>query len=108
MVTRVEVNNSALYIHFHFNFKGNFSSVPEPTPSTMTALHLFGAEMLKLSRGLDSVSPKFERKEITLTPLNNKINASEMSTNIEEKTCEKERKESKTVKTSSTSKRCNE
>ena len=30
----------------------------------MTALHLFGAEMLKLSRGLDQVSPKMERKEI--------------------------------------------
>ncbi|XP_063697086.1 dopamine receptor 2 [Culicoides brevitarsis] len=45
------------------------SSVPEPAPSTMTALHLFGAEMLKLSRGLDSVSPKLERKEITIKPL---------------------------------------
>ncbi|XP_055375503.1 uncharacterized protein LOC129608176 isoform X2 [Condylostylus longicornis] len=32
------------------------SSIPEPTPSTMTALHQFGAEMLKLSRGLESVS----------------------------------------------------
>uniref|UniRef100_A0A1B0EWB5 G-protein coupled receptors family 1 profile domain-containing protein n=2 Tax=Lutzomyia longipalpis TaxID=7200 RepID=A0A1B0EWB5_LUTLO len=31
------------------------SSIPEPTPSTMTALHQFGAEMLKLSRGLESV-----------------------------------------------------
>lgn len=31
-------------------------SIPEPTPSTMTALHQFGAEMLKLSRGLESVS----------------------------------------------------
>ncbi|XP_075144811.1 5-hydroxytryptamine receptor 2B [Haematobia irritans] len=31
------------------------SSVPEPTPTTMTALHQFGAEMLKLSRGLESV-----------------------------------------------------
>lgn len=31
-------------------------SIPEPTPSTMTALHQFGAEMLKLSRGLDAVS----------------------------------------------------
>lgn len=28
------------------------SSVPEPTPSTMSALHQFGVEMLKLSRGL--------------------------------------------------------
>ncbi|KAJ6636285.1 5-hydroxytryptamine receptor 2A, partial [Pseudolycoriella hygida] len=32
------------------------SSIPEPTPSTMTALHQFGAEMLRLSRGLESVS----------------------------------------------------
>ncbi|XP_061392397.1 uncharacterized protein LOC133327879 [Musca vetustissima] len=31
------------------------SSIPEPTPTTMTALHQFGAEMLKLSRGLESV-----------------------------------------------------
>ncbi|ALC45366.1 CG42796 [Drosophila busckii] len=28
--------------------------IPEPTPTTMTALHQFGAEMLKLSRGLES------------------------------------------------------
>lgn len=36
-----------------------FHSIPEPTPSTMTALHQFGAEMLKLSRRLESfpVSP---------------------------------------------------
>lgn len=26
----------------------------EPTPSTMSALHQFGAEMLKLSRGLEA------------------------------------------------------
>ncbi|XP_030240426.1 uncharacterized protein LOC108649138 [Drosophila navojoa] len=32
------------------------SSIPEPTPTTMTALHQFGAEMLKLSRGLESVA----------------------------------------------------
>ncbi|KDR18266.1 5-hydroxytryptamine receptor 2B, partial [Zootermopsis nevadensis] len=31
------------------------SSIPDPTPSTMTALHHFGAEMLRLSRGLESV-----------------------------------------------------
>lgn len=37
------------FLYFHF-------SIPEPTPSTMTALHQFGAEMLKLSRGLESVS----------------------------------------------------
>lgn len=33
-----------------------YFSIQEPTPSTMTALHQFGAEMLKLSRGLESVS----------------------------------------------------
>ncbi|KAL7730914.1 hypothetical protein ACLKA6_014157 [Drosophila palustris] len=32
------------------------TSIPEPTPTTMTALHQFGAEMLKLSRGLESVA----------------------------------------------------
>ncbi|TMW49101.1 hypothetical protein DOY81_005835 [Sarcophaga bullata] len=32
------------------------SSVPEPTPTAMTALQQFGAEMLKLSRGLESVA----------------------------------------------------
>ncbi|EDW43011.1 GM23744 [Drosophila sechellia] len=31
------------------------SSIKEPTPTTMTALHQFGAEMLKLSRGLESL-----------------------------------------------------
>ncbi|XP_055636789.1 dopamine receptor 2 [Toxorhynchites rutilus septentrionalis] len=32
------------------------TSIPHPTPSTMTALHQFGEEMLKLSRGLESVN----------------------------------------------------
>ncbi|KAL1394969.1 hypothetical protein pipiens_001283 [Culex pipiens pipiens] len=32
------------------------SSIPEPTPTTMTALHQFGEEMLKLSRGLETVA----------------------------------------------------
>ncbi|XP_037946674.1 uncharacterized protein LOC119678737 [Teleopsis dalmanni] len=32
------------------------SSIPESTPSTMTALQQFGAEMLKFSRGLESVA----------------------------------------------------
>ncbi|XP_034486880.1 dopamine D2-like receptor [Drosophila innubila] len=32
------------------------TSIPEPTTTTMTALHQFGAEMLKLSRGLESVA----------------------------------------------------
>lgn len=32
------------------------SSIPDPTPSTMAALHHFGAEMLRLSRGLESVA----------------------------------------------------
>lgn len=49
----------------------------------MTALHLFGAEMLKLSRGLDSVSPKFERKEISHAPINNRVNATDISTKEE-------------------------
>lgn len=39
-------------------------SIPEPTPSTMTALHQFGAEMLKLSRGLESFSPISEPSNI--------------------------------------------
>ncbi|XP_059611484.1 dopamine D2-like receptor [Phlebotomus argentipes] len=39
------------------------SSIPEPTPSTMTALHQFGAEMLKLSRGLESVGSTMNRSE---------------------------------------------
>ena len=30
--------------------------MPEPTPTAMTALQQFGAEMLKLSRGLESVA----------------------------------------------------
>lgn len=34
----------------------NPHSIPDPTPTTMTALHQFGAEMLKLSRGLESVA----------------------------------------------------
>lgn len=37
-----------------------FHSIPEPTPSTMTALHQFGAEMFKLSRGLQSFAPVTE------------------------------------------------
>lgn len=54
-------------IFFSYNFTLFFLfSIPEPTPSTMTALHLFGAEMLKLSRGLDQVSPKMERKELLI------------------------------------------
>lgn len=80
-------------------------SVPEPTPSTMTALHLFGAEMLKLSRGLDSVSPKFERKDISLPPpsLNNKnITTIESCSNTPAKelvkTCQKDFEKSKGVK----------
>lgn len=39
-------------------------SIPEPTPSTMTALHQFGAEMLKLSRGLESFAPINEPSSI--------------------------------------------
>jgi 5-hydroxytryptamine receptor 2 len=43
-----------------FSFLSTFLSIPEPTPSTMTALHQFGAEMLKLSRGLQSFAPETE------------------------------------------------
>lgn len=42
-------------------------SIPEPTPSTMTALHQFGAEMLKLSRGLESFTPVNEPKDVNTT-----------------------------------------
>jgi hypothetical protein len=42
-------------------------SIPEPTPSTMTALHQFGAEMLKLSRGLESFTPINEPKNANTT-----------------------------------------
>lgn len=42
-------------------------SIPEPTPSTMTALHQFGAEMLKLSRGLESFTPINEPKDVNTT-----------------------------------------
>jgi hypothetical protein len=42
-------------------------SIPEPTPSTMTALHQFGAEMLKLSRGLESFTPITEPKNANTT-----------------------------------------
>lgn len=42
-------------------------SVPEPTPSTMTALHQFGAEMLKLSKRLESYpTAPVSAKESTL------------------------------------------
>uniref|UniRef100_A0A1A9W481 G-protein coupled receptors family 1 profile domain-containing protein n=1 Tax=Glossina brevipalpis TaxID=37001 RepID=A0A1A9W481_9MUSC len=48
------------------------SSVPEPTPTTMTALHQFGAEMLKLSRGLESVATSSTesptKSELSTTP----------------------------------------
>lgn len=47
-------------INYDFSPNKNQSllfSIPEPTPSTMTALHQFGAEMLKLSRGLQSFAP---------------------------------------------------
>lgn len=47
--------SSSLRIYFTFDFL--ICSIPEPTPSTMAALHTFGAEMLKLSRGLESFTP---------------------------------------------------
>lgn len=45
-------------------FSHYIHSIPEPTPSTMTALHQFGAEMLKLSRGLESFAPLSEPSNI--------------------------------------------
>jgi hypothetical protein len=44
-------------------FSSQLCSIPEPTPSTMTALHQFGAEMLKLSRGLQSFAPVEEASD---------------------------------------------
>lgn len=44
-------------LYYQYCFFLNFAiiySIPDPTPSAMTALHQFGAEMLKLSRGLES------------------------------------------------------
>lgn len=59
MASRVEVriliNKESRYSRKSLFFSNN--SIPEPTPSTMTALHQFGAEMLKLSRGLESFAP---------------------------------------------------
>lgn len=52
-----EEHQSQCIFKFFFQWDSIFIySIPEPTPSTMTALHQFGAEMLKLSRGLDAVS----------------------------------------------------
>lgn len=57
-------------------------SIPEPTPSTMTALHQFGAEMLKLSRGLDAVSsivvPIPASSSTTCVSSNNNTNSIEL------------------------------
>lgn len=53
-----------------------YQSIPEPTPSTMTALHQFGAEMLKLSRGLESFTPINEPKDVNTTT-NADVDASE-------------------------------
>lgn len=47
-------------------------SIPEPTPSTMTALHQFGAEMVKLSQGLESVTAFVPLKPSTV-PIEHKI-----------------------------------
>lgn len=62
----------------------NFAfSIPEPTPSTMTALHQFGAEMLKLSRGLESFAPTVtepsngeKRKIEKENPISNNLDSS--------------------------------
>lgn len=47
-------------------------SIPEPTPSTMTALHQFGAEMVKLSQGLESVTA-FVPLKPSIVPIEHKI-----------------------------------
>lgn len=72
----LEISNSLYYIFFFvvlFSTRCLFVellslsmvfSIPEPTPSTMTALHQFGAEMLKLSRGLESFTPINEPKNV--------------------------------------------
>lgn len=58
-------------------------SIPDPTPSTMTALHQFGAEMLKLSRGLESVSTmNSPQKHQYLHPGNNLYQSTDLSNNI--------------------------
>lgn len=49
-------------------------SIPEPTPSTMTALHQFGAEMLKLSRGLQSFAPVTESSDDKTREIENEDN----------------------------------
>lgn len=69
----------------------NLFSLQETTPSTMTALHQFGTEMLKLSKGLQSVSssPIYQNKydgnrELNMTLMY--INSSNSSSDRNEKT----------------------
>lgn len=56
------VSSLSLFFLFYFSFLSPFVlisalySTKEPTATTMTALQQFGAEMLKLSRGLESVA----------------------------------------------------
>ncbi|KAL9887483.1 5-hydroxytryptamine receptor 2B isoform 2-T12 [Glossina fuscipes fuscipes] len=62
------------------------SSVPEPTPTAMTALHQFGAEMLKLSRGLESVATSSTespaKSELSTTPNHSSCNATHTQNNL--------------------------
>jgi hypothetical protein len=49
-----------------------FFSIPDHTPSAMSALHQFGAEMVKLSRGLESAvfekNDEFRKIQNNVTP----------------------------------------
>lgn len=48
------------------------STIPEPTSTKMTALHVFGAEMLKLSRGLESFAANAEAAKPQTSETKNK------------------------------------
>ncbi|GAB0090527.1 dopamine D2-like receptor [Sergentomyia squamirostris] len=80
------------------------SSIPEPTPSTMTALHQFGAEMLKLSRGLESVgTAKLSEKNTNISVATNEEKFTRTTTNrsivlIKQEQEEKEQSEAKVQK----------
>lgn len=64
-------------------------SIPDPTPSTMTALHQFGAEMLKLSRGLESFTPMNEPSNIdTVDPPKAKGDVSSINNSFESSSTE--------------------
>lgn len=94
--SRKQIRNPSAFAHYHLTQKplpicNVFTNVPsvfrtltlslcvyrallcpyslnEPTPSAMTALHQFGAEMLKLSRGLESVSSAAQQLPSSAAP----------------------------------------